>query len=98
MPLLPDQQRLAWEKEALGFFLSHHPFEDAARRLASRISTNTSQITEESKGERITLAGAIMSVRKVVTRKQETVPQPYGLRRLSSIKPSCPALLTSLFR
>jgi len=72
-PALSDRQRSLWEKEALGFFLSDHPFQEAARFLASRITTNTSQVTEELKGERITLAGAIMSVRKVVTKKQETM-------------------------
>jgi DNA polymerase-3 subunit alpha len=73
VPPLSDRQRLMWEKEALGFFLSDHPFQEAARFLASRITANTSQVSEEIKGERITLAGAIMSVRKIVTRKQETM-------------------------
>jgi DNA polymerase-3 subunit alpha len=76
LPVVPppnDQQRLIWEKEALGFFLSHHPFEAAARALADQVSTNTSQLSEESENERVTLAGAIMSVRKIVTKKQETM-------------------------
>jgi DNA polymerase-3 subunit alpha len=73
VPPLSDRQRLTWEKEALGFFLSDHPFQEAARYLGARVSANTSQVSEEMKGERITLAGAIMSVRKVVTRKQETM-------------------------
>jgi len=72
-PPIPDQQRLAWEKEALGFFLSSHPFERAARHLHSTVTANTSQVTDEMNGERVTLAGAIMSIRRVVTKKQESM-------------------------
>jgi DNA polymerase III subunit alpha len=70
---LSDQQRLAWEKESLGFFLSNHPFERAARHLASKVTANSSQITEEMKGERVTVAGCVMSVRKVITKRSETM-------------------------
>jgi len=73
VPPVPDHQRLAWEKESLGFFLSHHPFETAARRLAGKVTANTSQVTDEMKGERITVAGAVMNVRKIVTKKNETM-------------------------
>jgi hypothetical protein len=73
VPPISDQQRLAWEKESLGFFLSNHPFERAARHLASKVTVNSSQITEESKGERVTVAGCVMSVRKVITKRSETM-------------------------
>jgi DNA polymerase-3 subunit alpha len=76
LPVVPppsEQERLGWEKEALGFFLTNHPFE-AAARSASRLTTaNTSQITEEMTNERVTLAGAIMRVRRIITKKQETM-------------------------
>jgi DNA polymerase-3 subunit alpha len=73
VPPVSDQQRLSWEKESLGFFLSNHPFEAAARSLAGAVTANTSQITDEMTNERVTIAGAIMSVRKIVTKKQETM-------------------------
>jgi len=76
LPVVPpasDRQRLQWEKEALGFFLSNHPFQTAAASLAGKVTANTSQITEDMKGDRVTLAGAIMNVRRVTTKKQETM-------------------------
>ncbi|MPZ15145.1 MAG: DNA polymerase III subunit alpha [Chloroflexi bacterium] len=72
-PSESDRQRLAWEKEALGFFLSSHPYQAAARALSPRVTATTSQITDELKGERVTIAGAIMNVRKVVTKRQESM-------------------------
>jgi DNA polymerase-3 subunit alpha len=74
LPVVPaptDRERLTWEKETLGFFLSGHPFESAARALAGRITANTSQVTDEMKDERVTMAGAIVSLRKIMTRKGE---------------------------
>ncbi|HEY3115539.1 MAG TPA: DNA polymerase III subunit alpha [Chloroflexota bacterium] len=68
-----DQQRLAWEKEALGFPLSNHPFESAARDLADEVTANTSQISDEMVGEKITIAGVIMQVRRIVTKKGDTM-------------------------
>jgi DNA polymerase III subunit alpha len=73
VPAATDRQRLVWEKEALGFFLSNHPFQEAAASLAGKVSANTSQVTEDMKGDRVTMAGAIMNVRRVTTKKQETM-------------------------
>ncbi|MSQ23853.1 MAG: DNA polymerase III subunit alpha [Chloroflexi bacterium] len=72
-PAPSDQQLLAWEKEAFGFYLTSHPFAAAAKDLASNINVNTSQLSEELVGERVILAGAVMQVRKVITKKQETM-------------------------
>ncbi len=71
VPLVSDRERLAWEKETLGFFLSKHPFGAAARALAGRVTANTSQVTEEMKDERVTMAGAIAGVRRIMTKKGE---------------------------
>src|SRR5205814_1818166 len=68
-----DQQRLAWEKEALGFPLSNHPFEAAARELAAEVTANTSQISDEMVGDKITISGVIMQVRRIVTKKGDTM-------------------------
>ncbi len=73
VPPITDQQRLTWEKESLGFFLSSHPFEAAARSTAGIVTANTSQVSEEMDGERVSMAGAVMSVRKVVTKKGESM-------------------------
>ncbi len=73
VPSVPERERLGWEKEALGFFLSKHPFESAARALAGRVTANTSQVTEEMKDERVTMAGAIAGMRRIMTKKGEAM-------------------------
>lgn len=73
VPAATNQQRLAWEKEAFGFYLANHPFAAAASELAAEITTTTSQISEETAGEHATIAGAVMQVRRVITKKQETM-------------------------
>jgi DNA polymerase-3 subunit alpha len=73
VPPASDQQRLTWEKESLGFFLSNHPFQAAAPQLASVVTLATSQVSEELDKEAVVMAGAVMSVRKVVTKRQETM-------------------------
>jgi DNA polymerase-3 subunit alpha len=73
VPPATQQQVLAWEKEAFGFYLTNHPYSAAARALAGQVTTTTNQISEDSKDERVTIAGAVMQVRRVITKKQETM-------------------------
>jgi DNA-directed DNA polymerase III PolC len=73
VPSVSPRERLAWEKEALGLFLSDHPFQEAARWLRSRVTATTASLAEESSGERVVLAGALSSVRRIVTKRKETM-------------------------
>ncbi len=63
-------QRLAWEKELLGIYLSDHPLKDIEAMLP-KISTSISELTEKNIGDTVRLAGIITSVRKIFTRTQE---------------------------
>ncbi len=67
------EQRLAWEKEALGLYFSEHPFERASRWLSSRVTVDTSQVTPEISGEMVTVAGIITEVRRIITKRNETM-------------------------
>ncbi len=67
------RERLAWEKETLGLYLSDHPFQEPARWLAGRLSADSSQIGPEIAGEAVTLAGVVSSVRRVTTKKGDTM-------------------------
>jgi DNA polymerase III subunit alpha len=67
------EQRLAWEKESLGLYFSEHPFEQASRWLSSRVTLDTSQVTSEISGEMVTVAGIVTEVRRIITKRNETM-------------------------
>ena len=65
---IPTRERLAWEKELLGVYLSEHPFTRASQQLASEVDVFCSQIDEEMVGQTIITAGLVTSVRQSFTR------------------------------
>ncbi|MBI2909860.1 MAG: DNA polymerase III subunit alpha [Chloroflexi bacterium] len=66
------QERLEWEKELLGVYLSEHPFSGIARRLASRVTTFCGHINEEMVGQTVVIAGMVASVRLAFTKASKS--------------------------
>ncbi len=60
------RQLAAWEKEVLGFTFGHHPFKEAAAWLQHL--RRIDQVTAESAGEAIKLAGVVTNARKIFTK------------------------------
>ena len=63
------KERLTWEKELLGLYVSAHPLEDHAeilRKIATPI-----KLLNEVKSAASTIAGIITSVQKILTKKGE---------------------------
>jgi DNA polymerase-3 subunit alpha len=66
-----QNEKLIWEKELLGLYISGHPLDRLREKLESR-SVNIKKVKEElGNGMPVTLAGIIESVREVITKKQE---------------------------
>jgi DNA polymerase-3 subunit alpha len=65
---VPLNERLAWEKELLGVYLSEHPFSRAARHLAPYVTALCGQIDEEMVGQGVVVAGMVASVRQLFTK------------------------------
>ena len=65
---LPREERLRWEKELLGVYLSEHPFRQAARDLAPHVSHQLADLSLELAGETVTVAGLITEVNARHTR------------------------------
>ncbi len=63
-------QRLAWEKELLGLYLSEHPLSEY-RSALSQISQPIAKLSELSKGQSVTIAGIVTQIQKVNTRTGE---------------------------
>jgi DNA polymerase III subunit alpha len=67
------REKLAWEKEAIGVFLSDHPFMDAARFFDHPRYTVTSGISADIAEKQVTMAGIVAAVRRITTRKGDTM-------------------------
>ncbi len=65
---VPRKERLAWEKELLGVYLSEHPFSSAARYLSSYVTALCGQIDAEMVGQGVVVAGIVTSVRQLFTK------------------------------
>jgi DNA polymerase-3 subunit alpha len=67
------RERLRWEKELLGLYLTEHPLGDIADQLPEYVTAYTGELAEESDQSRVTLGGIIQSSRRVITRAGSTM-------------------------
>ena len=65
---LPASQRLAFEKEAIGVYISGHPLADKVEDLARRTTSSIAALQETNEDELVTVAGVVTSARRVITR------------------------------
>jgi len=70
-PPATQAEKLLWEKELLGLYISGHPLDRIRKKLENR-DMNIKKIKEEiGNGVQITIAGIIETVRQVITRNNE---------------------------
>ncbi len=69
---LTEKQKLAFEKEVLGFYISGHPLQAYKKELANRVQTISSLI-ELSTGDRAKVAGVISNIKRKKTRNGATM-------------------------
>jgi DNA polymerase-3 subunit alpha len=65
---ISPKEKLAWEKELLGVYLSEHPFHQATSELESNTTALCGQIDAEMVGQVVSVAGMVTSVRKLLTK------------------------------
>jgi DNA polymerase III alpha subunit len=64
-------QRLAWEKELLGMYLSEHPLREIGASLRRVATHQIDQLNLEMEGKKIKICGILTSVKKINTRNGE---------------------------
>jgi DNA polymerase-3 subunit alpha len=64
----PQQQKLAWEKELLGIYLSEHPFSNAAAELRQLLTCAIAEVNAELTGRDIIIGGIITGTRLLSTK------------------------------
>jgi DNA polymerase-3 subunit alpha len=65
----PKAQRLAFEKEMLGLYVSEHPLMGAERSLRRHVDSSLSELREAREGELRTVGGIVTSLVKKYTRR-----------------------------
>ena len=61
-------ERLSWEKDLLGIYLSEHPFMAVARRVSSQVTALCGQLTAEWAGLNVVVAGMVAATREITAR------------------------------
>lgn len=73
---LPDvspaekKQRLAWEKELLGIYLTDHPLKEVAH-LCLKFGKPIAELNNEMDQKRVRVAGILTTVKKIITKSNE---------------------------
>ena len=66
---VPVRERLRWEKELLGLYLSEHPMGEVAEQVGQFVTAYSSDLKDESlDGQRIVVGGIVTGVRTVITK------------------------------
>jgi DNA polymerase III alpha subunit len=64
----PDEQRLAYEKEVLGFYVSGHPLAQYASVIEGLGVTTSADLATRSHGARVTLLGHVAALKETATK------------------------------
>ncbi len=69
IPEWPENQRLAFEKETLGFYLTGHPLSTHAGVLQRFTTVDTVRVQEAADGQEVILGGVVNSLKEINTKK-----------------------------
>jgi DNA polymerase-3 subunit alpha len=64
-----EAERLAFEKESLGFFISGHPLERFREELAQWTSATTGVLAQQASAGEVTIGGIVTALRLIKTKK-----------------------------
>ena len=71
---VPVRERLRWEKELLGLYLSEHPMGEVAEQVGRFVTAYSSDLRDESlDGQRVVVGGIVTGVRIVITKAKATM-------------------------
>ncbi|MDQ3447866.1 MAG: DNA polymerase III subunit alpha, partial [Chloroflexota bacterium] len=69
----PARERLRWEKELLGLYLSDHPLGELATEIGTYVSAYSGDMGEELDQQRIVIGGVVTGLRRVLTKAKATM-------------------------
>jgi len=81
-----DSERLAWEKDLLGFYVSGHPLAPYEDILAMYATATTAELSQKEDGAEVLVGGIIDSVKAAVTRKGRFEGQRWARYEFSDLE------------
>jgi len=70
----PTRERLRWEKELLGLYLSDHPLKEIAEAVGPFVSAYSGDLRDESLDQqRVVVCGIVTGIRTVITKAKATM-------------------------
>jgi DNA polymerase-3 subunit alpha len=71
---VPTRERLRWEKELLGLYLSEHPMGEVAEQVGRFVNAYSGDLKDETlDGQRVVVGGIVTGLRTVITKRQEAM-------------------------
>ncbi|CAN5775298.1 DNA polymerase III subunit alpha [soil metagenome] len=70
---VPPRERLRWEKELLGLYLSDHPLGELATELGEYVNAYSGDLGEELDQQRVIVGGVVAESRRVLTKARATM-------------------------
>ena len=67
------RERLRWEKELLGLYLSDHPLGELAGVIGEYVTAYSGEMGEELDQQRVCIGGVLTEVRRVITKARATM-------------------------
>jgi hypothetical protein len=74
VPEAPVRERLRWEKELLGLYLSEHPMGEVADRVGEFVTAYSGDLKDETlDGQRLVIGGIVTGVRSIITKTKSAM-------------------------
>ncbi len=70
---VPSRERLRWEKELLGLYLSDHPLGELSAEMARYVNAWSVEVGEPLDQQRVVVGGMAVGIRRVITRNRESM-------------------------
>jgi len=67
VPPTPKRERLSWEKELLGLYISEHPLEEYREKMQNKV-TPLKDVERTPKHQLVKIGGIISSIKKIITK------------------------------
>ncbi len=67
------RERMRWEKELLGLYLSGHPMGEVATEMGRYVNAYSADFGEELDQQRVVVGGVVAAVRRVITKSKATM-------------------------
>ncbi|MFH0956145.1 MAG: OB-fold nucleic acid binding domain-containing protein, partial [Candidatus Falkowbacteria bacterium] len=69
-PAATQREKLAWEKELLGLYISEHPFSEF-KQFLNKAVLSTARLAEHKSDYQVYVGGIITKIKKIITRSNE---------------------------